>query len=344
MSLVSLYSSSVDRARSEVVRYQQARSQATQDKARLSSQIVNEQRRMSSTSCASTMRSCASNIERYQRQMSECDRKIAEADKKIAQAQSRLSHDERCLGQEQVRESERRQRELDSQMQAMRASVADTGMAVGGMRSEIAKLKKQANKIKVLFLSANAVDTGRLCLDEEVRSIQEMLRKSDYRDSIDFVTRWAARPMDLLQAINEVSPAIVHFSGHGTPTGELAFQAGDGKTKLVTPDAMAAAIAAAADSVRVVLFNACFSKFQAEAVVRYVDAAIGMKISIGDGAARIFSCQFYSAIGFGRSLSDAFKQATAALMLERTNEEDIPVLLTKPGVDLEKLYFVRSEV
>ena len=31
-------------------------------------------------------------------------------------------------------------------------------------------------------------------LDEEARSIQEMIRKSEHRDSISFETRWAVRP------------------------------------------------------------------------------------------------------------------------------------------------------
>ena len=91
MSMVSLFSNTVNNLRREITRYQQERSRASQEKARLSSQIVNEQRRMNSTSSPSTMKLAASNIDRYQRQASECDRKIADADQKNAEILADIS-------------------------------------------------------------------------------------------------------------------------------------------------------------------------------------------------------------------------------------------------------------
>ena len=35
-----------------------------------------------------------------------------------------------------------------------------------------------------------------------------MIRKSEYRDSIVLQSRWAVRPLDILQAINELNPDI----------------------------------------------------------------------------------------------------------------------------------------
>lgn len=59
-----------------------------------------------------------------------------------------------------------------------------------------------------------------------------MIRKSEYRDTIKFESRWAVRTSDLLQAINEVNPDIIHFSGHGDDDGTLAFENPDGECKL----------------------------------------------------------------------------------------------------------------
>ena len=333
MSLVSLYTFSVENLRREIARYQQERSRASQEKARLSSRIVSEQRRLNSTSSPSTIRTVTSNIERCQRQASDCDRKIADADQKIARVQERLNREQQNLFREQARESEKLRRSHDSQINALSSGLMQTNCAVSRVQSDVEKLQKDANRVRVLFLAANSIDTDRIRLDEEARAIQEMISKSEYRDSVEFVTRWAARPMDLIQCINEVAPTIVHFSGHGTESGELVFQGDDGQSRLVTSDAITAAISTAADSVKLVVFNACFSAQQAVDVVRYIPAAIGMRISIGDDAARIFASQFYSAIGFGRSLDDAFKQAKAALMLENIREEQTPVLLLKVGVD-----------
>jgi len=94
------------------------------------------------------------------------------------------------------------------------------------------------------------------------------------------------------------------------------------------------------DNIRLVIFNACFSREQAEAVTQYIDAAIGMNTDIGDEAARVFSAQFYSALGFGRSVQNAFEQAKASLLLENIPEEDTPELFTRENVDPNELILV----
>ena len=208
MSMISLYTNSVNNLRREIARYQQERSRASQEKARLSSLIVNEQRRMNSTTSVSTMKSAASNIERYQRQASECDRKIADADQKFARAQERLSREEQNLSREQAREAEKRQKAHDVQIGSISAVLAKTNSVVSHVQSDLEDLRREANRVRVLFLAANSTDTDRLRLDDEARAIHEMIRKSEYRDSIEFITRWAARPMDLIQSINETRPAI----------------------------------------------------------------------------------------------------------------------------------------
>lgn len=96
-----------------------------------------------------------------------------------------------------------------------------------------------------------------------------------------------------------------------------------------------------ADNIRLVIFNACFSSGQAEAVTQYVEAAIGMNDDIGDNAARVFAAQLYSAIGFGCSLRQAFNQGISALLLEGIPEEETPELFTHEDIDSENIVLVR---
>jgi len=98
---------------------------------------------------------------------------------------------------------------------------------------------------------------------------------------------------------------------------------------------------AGSGEIQLVFFNTCFSHTQAEAVVKHVNAAVGMTVEIGDDAARVFAAQFYSSVGFGHSVKRAFEQAKAALMLEGIPEENTPVLKTAAGVDAESLVLVR---
>src|SRR5258708_5957793 len=112
-------------------------------------------------------------------------------------------------------------------------------------------------KVKILFLAANPKDSTKLRLDEEILEIHSRIRAAEFRDSFELVSRWAVRPLDLLQAFNEVRPHIVHFSGHGSPCAELILEDDTGLTQPVTEAALLALFRNVKDNIRLVLLNAC---------------------------------------------------------------------------------------
>jgi len=196
------------------------------------------------------------------------------------------------------------------------------------------------NKIKTLFLAANPKDTDRLALDEEIREITSKIRAADYHDSIDLISAWAVRPDDLLQLLNQHKPQIVQFSGHGSEYGEIILTDNMGEIKPVSSRALKVLFTTLKDNIRVVVLNACYSKEQAESITQVIDCSIGMSDSIGDKAAITFAASFYRAIGFGRSIQDAFDQGIAALLLEGIPEENTPVLLARDGVNPSEIILV----
>ncbi|RLI49373.1 MAG: hypothetical protein DRP09_20700 [Candidatus Thorarchaeota archaeon] len=203
------------------------------------------------------------------------------------------------------------------------------------------------SKIKILFLGAYP-DIKPLKLDEEVRAIRQKLRMSEHRDTFDWDSAWAVRPDDLLQMLNEHKPHIVHFSGHGSPSGEIILVDenvinGNRNPKPVSPEALRRLFQVVADNVRVVLLNACYSRIQAEAIKDFVDCVIGMNSEIGDQAAIIFASSFYRALGFGRSVKEAFEQGRVALMLEGIPEENTPELLCRSNVDPSRIFLIGAE-
>jgi hypothetical protein len=208
------------------------------------------------------------------------------------------------------------------------------------MEGRLSRLESLPEKVGVVIFASNPVDQNALRLDEEVRSIQEMVRKSKHRDAIALHSHWAVRPADILQALNEHDPTIVHFSGHGSIRDEIVLQDADGNSKHVSLDAIVQTMMATSGRIRLVVFNTCYSEEQARAVSQHVDAAIGMSDSIGDDAARVFSSQLYSALGFGLSIRRAFEQARALLMLEGIEEEHVPQLFSRQGIDLDNLALV----
>jgi len=188
-------------------------------------------------------------------------------------------------------------------------------------------------KTRILFFASNPESTEKLSLDEEARSISRKIRETDYRDSLEFITAWAIRPTDLLDELNLHRPTIVHFSGHGSGEEGLILSDDQGNQKLVSAGALTMLFSTLKDNIRLVVLNACYSEVQANAISEVIDCVVGMKSQIGDQAAITFAEYFYSAIGYGRSVKEAFEQGKAALMLESITEENIPVLIIKPGID-----------
>jgi uncharacterized repeat protein (TIGR01451 family) len=69
--------------------------------------------------------------------------------------------------------------------------------------------------VKVLILGANPPDTESLGIDSEIREIQNVIRLGRDRDNIEVGVRLAVRPDDIIQALLDEEPRLVHFAGHG---------------------------------------------------------------------------------------------------------------------------------
>jgi hypothetical protein len=179
-----------------------------------------------------------------------------------------------------------------------------------------------------------------LALDEEMREIQQKVRTSKHRDSIQLVWRPAARPDDLIQAFNEIQPHVVHFSGHGTSSDELVLLDINRKPTPVSKRALELLFKTMRDNIRVVVLNACFSEPQASSIIKYIDCAIGMKREIGDEAAIVFAASFYRGLGFGHSIKRAYEEALTALELAGFSDSSLVRLLHRKGINPDHVRLV----
>lgn len=350
MSSLDSYRRNVTSKREEIAKLQQGKAKEQSKIANLLGKINSASQALSRTSSTSTAKSKLREIERHQKDQAIAEKKVADFDGKIARKQKELSNEQKKVSKDEEKESKKRQGESERQAREHQSRMNQINSTLdkheGLHQSTIATLKALQDlpeKIIVLFLASNPADAQQLRLDEEARSIGDMIRKTKHRDSVSFESRWAVQPMDVLQAINELNPTIVHFSGHGSDSDEIVFQDAYGNAKLVSKEAIVQTMMASSSDIRLVFFNTCYSYKQAEAVTHHVEAAIGMNTSIGDDAARIFSSQFYSAIGFGLSVKRAFEQAKALVMMEGLNEENTPELFVQEGLDSNDLIIVRPE-
>lgn len=199
-------------------------------------------------------------------------------------------------------------------------------------------------KLKVLFVSADpSVGRGdRLRIDEEMRAVQERVRASKYRDAVEFAFAPAARPLDLIQALNIHRPHAVHFSGHGTAQGTLQFLGDDGGVRPVSPALLADVFRKVRGRVRLVVLNACSSRPVAQAVTEVVECAVGMSERVLDDTAITFSAAFYGALGFALSVREAFDQGTLTIGLQDQPGAEIPELFARPDVEPAEVILVRG--
>ena len=193
------------------------------------------------------------------------------------------------------------------------------------------------DSVKILFLAASPTATAKLELDRELRTIKEKIRLSKYRDNLTLNDEWAVRDEDVLQFINLHHPNIVHFSGHGTTTGELLFEGHKRAIRPIPPKTLQLLLGNFKNHVHLVILNACHSHIQAKAIAEEIDLTIGMQHAINDETAIVFISAFYLALGFGESVQNAFQQGITQLLIKNIPAEQTPQLFTRPGIDASRI-------
>ena len=221
----------------------------------------------------------------------------------------------------------------------------------------IAKTVAKTNKsgpVTILFLAANPQSMNQLALDREVKGIDEALRKADFRNAFDLKQQWAASVEDLQEYLLRHNPDIVHFSGHGSKTGELYFVNTLGKnqgvrgenreidlefmpTKLepLEESSLANLFEIFKDTIKCVVLNACYSEMQAHAIHRHIPCVVGMSRAIADSSAIAFAKSFYQGLGYGRDAKTSFKLGKNQIDLTQLSGEDIPQILGNFDFELD---------
>jgi hypothetical protein len=79
--------------------------------------------------------------------------------------------------------------------------------------------------------------------------------------------------------------------------------------------------------VECVIFNACYSEVQAEAISQYVNYVIGTNKAVGDKAAVAFAVAFYDGIAAGYEMEEAYELGRSGMM--SFGEQETPVFKKK---------------
>lgn len=167
--------------------------------------------------------------------------------------------------------------------------------------------------------------------------IESRIRSSSGAGRFEVRSAWAVTADELMYQLNSFEPNIVHFVGHGDTNGEIVLEDESGRSRPLSPIALRSVFANFRQWLQIVVLNACYSDTQVRSLTEQVDAVIGMRYAVEDDTAIEFSASLYRAIGFGRSVEDAFNQAVSALLLHGLPGDRTPVITYRQGIDPAKL-------
>lgn len=190
-----------------------------------------------------------------------------------------------------------------------------------------------SDRVRILFLSANPLPTGRILVDEEEREICERLQEGPYRDEFELHKYAATQPADLQKLLLKHQPHIVHFCGHGLKTEKIILGGASGRAKTVDIQGMTQVFSLYNHHVRLVVLNACYTSTLARSITKAVDYAIGTGKGIGDKAGVAFAGALYRPLGFGKSIKEAFSLAKAELGLTRMRRAEGIELFVRNGLN-----------
>jgi hypothetical protein len=202
---------------------------------------------------------------------------------------------------------------------------------------------KSVAKLRVAFLTTNPVREAALRTDMEMRDVLKEVRRSANREEVEIRHLPAARLEDLLDALNEFEPNVVHFSGHGGDAAVL-FDNRDvdenGGVEL-NFEVIHETVAATHSPPELLVFNACDTLDGADIFLKTVRAVVAMSSSITDSAATLFSARFYAALAGGQSVDAALQQGKVILKAARlARDAELPTLVVRKGTSPKSIKFV----
>lgn len=294
------------------------------------------------TKSESTRRSAISVAEREEKKASAALKKVGEDQAKIATVNKSINAKRTSLTAALRDEQRARDRKEQSEAQKRDREDARRRKVEKDHAREVAQISQRTTApryvevrppkpepLRVLYLTANpeSVESTKehpdgtvetvgvwLRVDQEVRQVKDMLKRTKYRDLVAVEHLPAATSMDLLEGLNEYRPHVVHFSGHANALG-LQMENDQGTTEGDDLDfGLLARLLGSTDvPPRLIVLNACESLAGADELLQTVPTVVAMSDEINDASAVVFAGRFYAAIASAQSVASALEQARVAM-------------------------------
>lgn len=197
------------------------------------------------------------------------------------------------------------------------------------------------DRIRILFLASTPTDERRPNVEREFHCIEDALREFGDRFDCQYYP-WPKRT-NIVRKLREAKPHVVHFSGHGNNHDELLLVNAQGRSEPVGVADLEAmfSLIDEPERPRLVVFSACYSAHQAEAITRIVPCAVGVRSGILDSVTFDFATGFYNILGHGLSVDAALTGGRTAIS-GAVPIEQRPELHLLAGTLAEEIHFRAS--
>lgn len=175
-------------------------------------------------------------------------------------------------------------------------------------------------KKTILILTANPRQD--LDLRREVHILKSVIQRSQAQDEFEVKIAFGVTSEAIQSLLLEYKPRIVHFCGHGAGEQGLVFENEDNSDKIVSSFALSDLFKIFVNQVECVLLNACYSDVQATEISHHINYVIGIKQAIKDDSAIFFTRGFYQALGYQKSIEEAYNLGCNAIELQIENIND----------------------
>ena len=210
-----------------------------------------------------------------------------------------------------------------------RPSLQTRWLAGGGM----------SDKLNVLLLAANSVDTVDSRAVDQVQAIDEAINSASRRSCFKIKIGPALRVSGLGTSLLNHPAQILHISGHSRETEGLILENDRGAVAKVQCAQLIDVLLSAGSNLQLVFFNFCHSAECAKKISARIDFALGFEGQISVESSMAFAPAFYFALASGQSIQKAVDYGKSVLGLEGRPDAETIVLHVRDGADASKSLF-----
>lgn len=193
-----------------------------------------------------------------------------------------------------------------------------------------------SDKLTLLLLAANSVDTLDAKAVEEIQAIDRAIQAAPFGSKFEIRKEPGLRVSDIGPSLLKHRPDIVHISAHSRKTEGLLMDTDSGQIAKVKCTRLKEVLFKAGLNYRLVFFGFCHSADCAKDASAEIDCVLGYKGEMAVRSSLTFAPAFYQALASGQSIQEAVEFGKSILGLKNLSGSGRIVLEVRDGADANK--------